>query len=540
MSTRGEAGYLPSREIASKTSRKDKQAILSADRAARDISELELVPNVYDDTFSAVDLDYEDIPESSEMPSNAAQGTVLGAIMLIIGSTIGAGILALPATVGPAGFTPTMSVLSSCWLLLLGESLLIAEVNVAIMREKEWLLKEHRRPVTSGALTVSITEMAARTLGPWGQRVAAGGYSFTAATMMVAYVAKSGEIYNSIGGHSNGEGAALFCLGMAVMLLKGGTKAADYVNRLLSVPLLLAFAYIAVSGGSVADFSTLSYADWDEAKSTVPVIFLCLVYHDLVPVLCSYLGGDIDRIRKAIIFGSVPPLMMFVLWTAVALGMMPPPDLGIAGLDPMTMLAARGDPTLAFAVQSFSVAAIVTSAIGTSLALADFVRSALRNSVTSETVSDKVPLQAWQWWDDKGVNATSVMMVFLPPLVISQLNPDIFLDAANFAGAYGMTTLYGVMPPLMAWQMRGYIFGSRDESKDEPQASGETVPQQHSLLVPGGPMVLAGLGACAAFVQISKITQDLNGVEKFLASTGGALEVPIAFIHQTINLCQSC
>lgn len=38
----------------------------------------------------AVDLDYEDIPESSEMPSNAAQGTVLGAIMLIIGSTIGA------------------------------------------------------------------------------------------------------------------------------------------------------------------------------------------------------------------------------------------------------------------------------------------------------------------------------------------------------------------------------------------------------------------------------------------------------------------
>jgi tyrosine-specific transport protein len=73
-------------------------------------------------------------------------------------------------------------------------------------------------------------------------------------------------------------------------------------------------------------------------------MFLALVYHDLIPVLCSYLGGDLQKVRKAIVLGSLAPLLMFSLWDLVALGLIPIDTLtqnGVA-IDPLALLLATG------------------------------------------------------------------------------------------------------------------------------------------------------------------------------------------------------
>ena len=43
--------------------------------------------------------------------------------------------------------------------------------------------------------------------------------------------------------------------------------------------------------------------------------------YNLVPVICSYLAGDVAKIRRAIVAGSSAPLVMFLSWDAVALGL---------------------------------------------------------------------------------------------------------------------------------------------------------------------------------------------------------------------------
>lgn len=43
----------------------------------------------------------------------------------------------------------------------------------------------------------------------------------------------------------------------------------------------------------------------------------------VVAVVCAQLGGDMDRIRKSIILGSLVPLAMFLSWDAVALSLAP-------------------------------------------------------------------------------------------------------------------------------------------------------------------------------------------------------------------------
>lgn len=53
-----------------------------------------------------------------------------------------------------------------------------------------------------------------------------------------------------------------------------------------------------------------------------------------VAVICTYLGGDLARIRVSVVVGSLLPLIALIVWDAVALGLSPLAD----GIDPINML----------------------------------------------------------------------------------------------------------------------------------------------------------------------------------------------------------
>ncbi|KAI3524821.1 hypothetical protein L1887_03485 [Cichorium endivia] len=61
--------------------------------------------------------------------------------------------------------------------------------------------------------------------------------------------------------------------------------------------------------------------DWPKVPPTISVMIFSLVYHDLAPVLCAYLAGDIKRIRTSIILGIVVPLVGLLVWNAITLGL---------------------------------------------------------------------------------------------------------------------------------------------------------------------------------------------------------------------------
>ena len=71
------------------------------------------------------------------------QGTVLGAALLIAGSTLGGGMLAVPAVAYGAGFTPAIACMVGVWLFCLCQGLLLVEVILAVA---EWLQVTFRNP----------------------------------------------------------------------------------------------------------------------------------------------------------------------------------------------------------------------------------------------------------------------------------------------------------------------------------------------------------------------------------------------------------
>jgi tyrosine-specific transport protein len=48
-------------------------------------------------------------------------------------------------------------------------------------------------------------------------------------------------------------------------------------------------------------------------------------------------------------------------------------------------------------------------------------------------------------------------MTFLPPLLITLINPRAFLTALEYAGAFGVVILLGLFPALIVWSGRYYL-----------------------------------------------------------------------------------
>lgn len=74
----------------------------------------------------------------------------------------------------------------------------------------------------------------------------------------------------------------------------------------------------------------------------------------------------------------------------------------------------------------------------------------------------------------------------VPPLVLSLALRDVFFSALDTAGTYGVMTLFGIFPPILAFVAR-----SRDSCPD-------------FQLVPGGNGVLAVVAGAAAAIILNK------------------------------------
>src|SRR5690242_18430601 len=96
---------------------------------------------------------------------------LMGGILLVAGTTIGAGMLALPVVTGLAGLIPTITLFIIFWIFMTFTALLMLEVTL-------WM-SENSNMIT----------MAKETLGRWGEVASWGAYLFLLYALTTAYLA---------------------------------------------------------------------------------------------------------------------------------------------------------------------------------------------------------------------------------------------------------------------------------------------------------------------------------------------------------------
>ncbi|KAJ4970083.1 hypothetical protein NE237_003182 [Protea cynaroides] len=440
------------------------------------------------------------------------KGTVVGAVALIIGTSIGSGILALPKKTSSAGFIPSSVSMILCWGFLLIEALLLAEINVGLLRKKRKKLKEEAVGV------ISIRTMAEETLGEWSGVLVTANYVFLAYTSMVAYTSKSAEILSHLINLPSSVSGVFFTTFFSILISIGGTRTTDQVNQWLTASLLGLLVAIELLSLLSGGWSGLEMAgNWGKAPQAIPVIIFSLVYHDVAPVICMYLDGDLKRIRASIIIGSIVPLLVLLVWDAVVLGL--PTQAGDVNVDPIDLLLRMSWTGISVMVEAFSLLAVGTSMIGTLLGFSQFFMEQLCNlpwyyqsnqaqkskgdHEQSVSKDESMFFGLQKWWHANKLRFMATTVAVAPPLFVSITIPDAFSTATDIAGGYCMTMLYGVLPPAMAWTIQT---SSRDA--DDQDGSNKVENNDQKVLFKAKP-VLLGVGLFACGIVIEQVLQDL-------------------------------
>lgn len=356
---------------------------------------------------------------------------LIGGTLLVVGTTIGGGMLALPIASAGGGFLSSSALLFFCWLAMTIPALLMLEVNL-------WL------PANS-----NIISMAKKTLGPSGAIVAWIAYLLLLYSLVSAYIAGGTDILHNFFGLMHWStplwlDSCVFTLVLGFVVYQG-IQSVDYVNRGLMSAKLIAFILLMMLILPHIKQLDLSGGHPHLLLSSVTVMITSFGFASIVPSLRVYFDGNVPQLRKVIIVGSFIPLFCYLLWNFSIMGSVP--RTGAHGLEQM-FFSKSSTTDLVNALNYFlhnswvtsfahlfTSICVATSFLGVSIGLTDFLADGF--SIAK-----------------RGKGAIAVYgLAFVPPLAIILFYPGAFIAGLSYAGICCVVLLM-LLPALMAWRGR--------------------------------------------------------------------------------------
>ena len=387
---------------------------------------------------------------------------LIGGILLIVGTSIGGGMLALPVATAAAGITNAIIFLIFCWLVMTTGALLVLEVNLRL---------------PSGSNMVS---MAKSTLGLPGQIIAWITYLLLLYTLLAAYISGGSDVFNDLLHKAHIDlptwiTSVLFTL-LFSLVIYSGIRAVDYVNRGLMFGKLGIYVLLVLIISPYVNASTLRGGSLQAITGSLMILIASFGFASIVPSLREYFEDDIQSLRKVILFGSLIPLVCYIVWEVVIMGVVEREGSnGLLALVESEHATSGLTDALSNAVHSqwitgffgfFTSICMITAFLGVSLGLFDF----LADGLNLKKVGSQGKL--------------ILALTFLPPLSVVLINPGIYLRAFSYAGICCIVLLL-LLPILMAWRGR--------------KADGAG---KNQVLIPGGNFILTMMGIIAIFLLI--------------------------------------
>lgn len=390
-------------------------------------------------------------------------GSILGGVLLIAGSCIGAGMLGLPIITGIAGFFPSLLMFFFAWVFMTLTGLLLVEAG-------GWF--PHR---------VNMLSMVERCLGKGGKVICWVTYLFLFYALLVAYISGTGDLFSTFLQQAFSFKMPSWLGSLAFVLLFGsiifhGTRKVDHWNRSLMTAKIVFFLCLIFIGVKYVHPKLLLRTEPSYALFSLPILITSFGFHNMVPSLTEYMHRDLKRVRITIILGSLFVLAVYLIWEVLVLGIVP--ISGGSGLLESYKKSREGaqvlsifirSPWVSLFAQGLAFFAMLTSFLAQALSLVHFLADGLK---VEKRGKENIGLCA---------------LALLPPLVLSIIYPGLFFKALNFAGGFCAVILFGILPVIMVWLGR-----YRKE-------------QLSSYAVPGGKMGLTLLFCFSAFIFLFQI-----------------------------------
>lgn len=350
----------------------------------------------------------------------------IGGILLIVGTSIGGGMLALPVANAATGFWPSSLFLLICWALMTLGALFILEANLYLPPGKH------------------MVSMAALTLGTPGLITAWLSYLFLLYTLLSAYISGGadvlGSLSNLIGIHlSEWQSSLLFTL-LFGLVVYGGIRRVDLLNRGLMFGKLAVYLILVILIAPYIQLNHFAGGDYRYIAGTSMILITSFGFAIIVPNLRDYFNDDIKTLKRVIWIGSLIPLFCYLAWDAVIIGSLATDgDFGLASLLHNEHTTSALAANLADRVQNgiinsffnfFTSICMLTAFLGVSLCLISFLADGLK-------------------MEQRGKQGFGLfILTFLPPLLIVIYYPGAYIQALSYAGLFCVVLLL-LLPALM-------------------------------------------------------------------------------------------
>lgn len=353
----------------------------------------------------------------------------LGGVLLVAGTTVGAGMLAVPVTTAFMGFFPSLLLFLVCWFFMLLSAFSFIDVNLAYKEE------------------TNIISMAGKTLGLFGKGLGWVFYMLLLYALIAAYICGSAPLFEGgvtfLTGWHMPKGLSFFALPLIFgSFIYFGTLGVDIINRILMIGLFLSYFILIVFVPSHIEPSFLTHVDFKMAFVAIAVIVTSFGYHIIIPSLSTYMNHDKKKLKRCVFFGSLISLLIYVIWQILIMGTIPLQgenslimtwQLGANAAFPLAKILHTG--WISLAALFFSFFAIVTSFLGVSLSLSDFLVDGLKIKKT---------------WEGR---LGACLLTFAPPLFFVFTYQRGFYLALEHAGAF-VAVLLIFLPALMAYRVK--------------------------------------------------------------------------------------
>lgn len=353
---------------------------------------------------------------------------LIGGVLLIIGTSMGAAMLALPVSMAAIGFLGSCGLLLVCWLVMTLGALCLLEVSL-------WLPDNN-----------NMISMAGATLGRIGQAISWFVYLLLLYALVSAYIAGGSDVMHYLFSllHlsiSLKMSAILFTVILGYIVYRD-VKSVDYVNRVIMTIKFLALFILMILVLLHIKPINLTHSDSHRLLGVITIVLTSFGYATIIPTVRTYFKGDIDRLKQAIIIGSLIPLLCYSIWILAIIGAIEPSILTAIARSPTptsdltrAIVTELQAPVMMFITRIFTSVCMFTSFLGVSLGLSDFWADGLN-----------LPKQGKD-------HLLILFLTFALPLTIVLLDPHLFLIGLSYAGVC-CTILLVLLPALMVYSGR--------------------------------------------------------------------------------------
>ncbi|MBN6069834.1 tyrosine transporter [Aggregatibacter actinomycetemcomitans] len=357
-----------------------------------------------------------------------------GSALIIAGTAIGAGMLAMPLTSAGMGFAFTAALLIGLWLLLAYSGLLFVEVYQTAKHKDD-----------------GVATLAEKYFGIPGRIISTLSLFILLYALSAAYMAGGGTLLaNALPKDFLGSADSTlkisiliftFILGAFVVI---GTKGVDSITRVLFSGKIIVFILVlAIMLPKVIGENLMAMPlDYPLILSASPIFFTSFGFHVVMGSINNYLEGDVKRFRSAIIIGTAIPLIAYLLWQLATHGILSQNEFVAVLKDDPTLTGLINatktlqDTTLLSQVLPiFYSLALITSFLGVALGLFEGLNDLFKRT--------KIPAN----------RVSLTIATFIPPLIFALFYPNGFLAALGYAGL--LCAFYCLILPIgLAWRTR--------------------------------------------------------------------------------------